>query len=241
MHPTKSLRTPAQCIALSLTLLLLAPSAVATKKPKTEKQPDPLDQYMTHLAATPPQPPPLTLASGSVFTNSGPLLDPYGDVRARALGDTISIQIVESTTIAQSGNVATDREFAHSSAITAIAGKSPSFLNPLLAANSSTKLTGAGATASQSSLNTVLTALVVAVLPNGLLVVEAKRHVMANQQHENVTLLGVVRPADIASNNSVFSYQLFDLQLEVVGKGVISDTVRQPNVVVRTLLKILSF
>ena len=64
---------------------------------------------------------------------------------------------------------------------------------------------------------------------------------MANQEHENVTLLGVVRPADIASNNSVFSYQLFDLQLDVAGKGVITDTVRQPNIVVRTLLKILSF
>ena len=64
------------------------------------------------------------------------------------------------------------------------------------------------------------------------LVVEARRQVMANQQHENVTLRGVVRPADIASNNSVFSYQLFDLQLEVKGKGVISDSVRQPNIVV---------
>ena len=87
----------------------------------------------------------------------------------------------------------------------------------------------------------MLTALVVAVLPSGLLVVEARRQVAANQQHENVTLLGVVRPADIASNNSVFSYQLFDLQLEVMGKGVISDTVRQPNIVVRALLKIISF
>ncbi len=231
--------TPFQFAALSLALLLLAPPARAAKKPKTEKQPDPLDQYLTHVAATPPTP--LTLASGSVFTLSGPLLDPYSDVKAHAVGDTIAIQVVESTTIAQSGNIATDREFAHTSGITAIAGKSPSFLNPLLAANSSTKLTGSGATASQSSLNTVLTALVVSVLPNGLLVVEAKRHVMANQEHENVTLLGVVRPADIASNNSVFSYQLFDLQLDVAGKGVITDTVRQPNIVVRTLLKILSF
>jgi flagellar L-ring protein precursor FlgH len=230
--------TPSQFAALALALLL-APSTEATKKTKVEKQPDPLDQYVTHIAATPP--PALTLTSGSVFTTSGPLLDPYGDIRAHAVGDTLSIQIVESTTIAQSGNIATDREFTHSSAITGIVGQSPSFLNPLLAANSGTKLTGSGTTASQSSLNTVLTALVVAVLPNGLLVVEAKRHVMANQQHENVTLLGVVRPADIASNNSVFSYQLFDLQLDVVGKGVISDTVRQPNVVVRTLLKLLSF
>jgi len=224
---------------LSLALLLLALPAEATKKPRPEKQTDPLDQYLTHLSAAPPAP--LTLTSGSVFTPGGPLLDPYADVKAHNVGDTIAIQVVESTTIAQSGNIATQRDFSHSSAVTAIAGQSPSFLNPLLAANSITKLTGAGATASQSSLNTVLTALVVAVLPNGLLVVEAKRHVLANQQHENVTLLGVVRPADIASNNSVYSYQLFDLQLDVVGKGVISDTVRQPNIVVRTLLKLLSF
>lgn len=240
MHSNPTPRTPFRLAALTLALLLLAlPAEAAKKQPKAEKQTDSLDQYLMHLAATPPAP--LTLTSGSVFTTSGPLADPYGDVKAHAVGDTVSIQIVESTTIAQSGNVATDREFTHSSAITAIAGKSPSFLNPLLAANSSTKLTGSGATASQSSLNTTLTALVVAVLPNGLLVVEARRQVAANQQHENVTLLGVVRPADIASNNSVFSYQLFDLQLEVMGKGVISDTVRQPNIVVRTLLKILSF
>ena len=113
--------------------------------------------------------------------------------------------------------------------------------NPLLAANSSTKLSGTGATNSQSSLKTVLTALVVAVLPNGLLVVEASRQVAANQQHENVILRGVVRPADIASNNSVYSYQLFDLQLDVKGKGVISDSVRQPNIVMRTLLKLIGF
>jgi flagellar L-ring protein precursor FlgH len=232
-------RTPSQFAALALALLLLAlPAEAAKKKPQAEKQTDSLDKYLMHLAATPP--PPLTLTSGSVFTTGGLLADPYADYKARAVGDTVSIQIVESTTIAQSGNVATERDFSHTSGITAIAGQSPSFLNPLLAANSSTKLTGTGATSSQSSLNTVLTGLVVAVLPNGLLVVEARRQVMANQQHENVTLLGVVRPADIASNNSVFSYQLFDLQLEVMGKGVISDSVHQPNVVARTLLKILS-
>jgi flagellar L-ring protein precursor FlgH len=122
-----------------------------------------------------------------------------------------------------------------------VGGQSPSFFNPLLAANSSTKLTGTGAAASQSSLNTILTAQVVAVLPSGSLVVEARRHVLANQQHENVVLRGVVRPADISSANSVYSYQLFDLQLEVRGKGVISDTVRQPNIVMRTLLKLISF
>ncbi len=161
--------------------------------------------------------------------------------RRTLVGDSISIQILESTTISQSGNVATERDFSHSSAITGVGGQSPSFLNPLLAANSTTKLTGTGAAASASSLNTVLTAQVVAVLPSGSLVVEARRQVSANQQHENVVLRGVVRPADITTNNTVFSYQLFNLQLDVKGKGVISDSVRQPNIVMRTLLKIIGF
>jgi flagellar L-ring protein precursor FlgH len=230
---------PSQIVILAFVLLLLSATAVAGKKLKTDQQPDSLAQYIKQVAAAPPAQ--LTTRSGSLFTISGLLADPCSDVKAHAVGDTLSVQILESTTIAQSGSVATERDFTHSSGITAVGGQSPSFLNPLLGANSATKLAGTGATSSQTSLNTVLTALVVAVLPSGLLVVEARRQVMANQQHENVVLRGVVRPADIASNNSVYSYQLFDLQLEVKGKGVISDSVRQPNIVVRTLLKLIGF
>jgi len=58
--------TPSRFAALSLALLLLALPAEATKKPRPEKQTDPLDQYLTHLSAAPPAP--LTLTSGSVFT-----------------------------------------------------------------------------------------------------------------------------------------------------------------------------
>jgi flagellar L-ring protein FlgH len=231
--------TQSQFAALALLLLLIPAPALASKKPKLQAQPDSLDQYIAHLAAIPPVKPDPTRSS--LFTDHSPLAVPFGDYKARFVGDTVAIQIVESTTISQSGNVATDREFSHSSGVTGVGGTTPSFLNPLLAANSSTKLTGTGAAASQSSLNTTLTALVVAVLPNGLLVVEARRQVMANQQHENVTLRGVVRPADISLNNTVNSYQLFDLQLDVKGKGVISDSVRQPNIVTRMLLKLIAF
>jgi len=234
----EAMKRPVQLALLALAVLALSMSSVAAKKLKAEKQQDSLDQYVKQVAATPPAP---TTTSGSLFTAAGLLADPCSDIRAHAIGDTIAVQIVESTTISQTGTVATERDFSHSSGVTAVGGQSPSFLNPLLAANSTTKLAGTGATNSQSSLNTVLTALVVAVLPNGLLVVEASRQVTANQQHENVVLRGIVRPADIAANNSVYSYQLFDLQLDVKGKGVISDSVRQPNIVMRTLLKLIAF
>ena len=232
-------RNPSQIAVLVCALLLLCTAMVAGKKLKVDKQLDPLDQYVKQVAAAPQAT--LNSSSGSLFTSGGLLADPCSDVKAHAVGDSIAIQIMESTIISQSGSVASERDFTHSSGITAVGGQSPGFLNPLLGANSSTKLAGTGATNSQSSLNTVISALVVAVLSNGSLVVEARRQVMANQQHENVTLRGVVRPADIASNNSVYSYQLSDLQLEVKGKGVISDSVRQPNIVMRTLLKLIGF
>jgi flagellar L-ring protein precursor FlgH len=219
-----------------LGLSLTSPS-LAKKKSAQDKLPNSLDEYLQQLA-TPASSKP-ALARGSLFTTSSLLADPYSDYKAHLIGDTISIQISESTTISQSGSVASQRDFSHSSGVTGVGGQSPSFLNPLLAANSSTKLTGTGTTASKSQLNTTLSAQVVAVLASGSLVVEARRHVLANHEHENVVLRGVVRPADISSANLVYSYQLSNLQLEVKGKGVISDSVRQPNIVMRTLLKFI--
>ena len=224
----------------SLALLLALPAAAGTgKKPVADKQRDSLDQYLKQLAAPAALASPST--SGSLFVAGGVLADPYADFKARRVGDTLAVQIVESTTISQSGSLDSERNFTHSSAITGVGGQTVSYLNPLLAANSATKLTGTGATASATSLNTVLSAQVVAVLPSGSLVVEADRRILANQQHEDVVLRGVVRPADISSANLIYSYQLSNLQLEVKGKGVISDTVRQPNIVVRTLMKLLGF
>jgi flagellar L-ring protein precursor FlgH len=221
------------CSALVATLL--APPLAAHNKKKPSKDKTTLQAYLKELPA--PQPTAATISSGSLYTPNGLLAEPFADLRAHQVGDTISIQITESTTIAQSGSVATDREFSHSSAVTGVGGITPSFLNPLLAANASTKLTGTGATASKSTMNTTLTAEVVAVLPNGSLVLEAHRHLLANHEHENLTLRGVVRPLDINAGNFVYSYQLFNLQLEVEGKGIISDAVRQPNIVIRTLMK----
>ena len=225
-------------LSVSLWITLLAamqPAPLLASKKKAAKEKDSLQAYLKELP--PPAVSAAAISSGSLYTPSGLLADPFADHKAHQVGDTISIQITESTTIAQSGSLASQRAFSHNSAVTGVGGTSPSFLNPLLAANSSSKLTGTGTTASKNSLNTTLTAEVVAVQPNGSLVLEARRHLLANHEHENVTLRGVVRPADISSGNLVYSYQLFNLQLEVKGKGVISDSVRQPNIVMRTLLK----
>ena len=62
-----------------------------------------------------------------------------------------------------------------------------------------------------------------------------------NNEKQTIILRGLVRPADIDPNNNVLSNAIGDLQLELRGKGVLSDGTRPPNIVWRTLLRLINF
>jgi flagellar L-ring protein precursor FlgH len=102
-------------------------------------------------------------------------------------------------------------------------------------------LKGQGSTASNTLFQTNLTGQVIAVLPNGNLVVEAERQIYMNNQHENVIVRGMIRPGDIGPNNTVLSSSLSNLEIEMKGKGIISDGVRRPNPITRAILWLLNF
>ena len=87
----------------------------------------------------------------------------------------------------------------------------------------------------------MLTGRVVAVLPGGTLVVEAERQITMNNQHETVILRGVVRPGDLDAANTVVSNNVGDLEIEVKGKGIVSDGTRPPNPIVRWILRVVGF
>ena len=178
---------------------------------------------------------------GSLWSPQNALGDLAVDYKARRLNDTITIQVAVQTTAAQSGSVNTSRDFNTSSAITGIAGNAPSATNPLLAANSSTALKGSGQTASNTTFQTSLTGQVIAVLPSGNLVVEAEREIFMNNQHEHVIVRGLVRPGDIGPSNTVPSTALGNLEIEMKGKGIISDGTRPPNPITRAILWLFGF
>ena len=178
---------------------------------------------------------------GSLWTAQSPLTDFSVDYKAHHINDTITIQVAVQTTATQSGTVDSERTFTTNSAITGVLGKAPASTNPLLSANSSSVLKGQGATASNTLFATSLTGQVIAVLPNGNLVVEAGRQIFMNNQHENVVVRGMVRPGDIGPNNTVPSTALSNLEIEMKGKGIISDGVRPPNFLTKAVLWLLNF
>jgi flagellar L-ring protein precursor FlgH len=209
---------------------------------KSKPNPDRLrTEYIAALEDRDMQAPPVTTV-GSLWSAGGSLGDLSIDYKARQLNDTIVILVAVQTTAAQAGNSAYQRTFQTSSGITGLPGSiNTNVLNPLFNANSSTALKGAGATSSKTTFQTSLTGKVIAVLPSGNLVVEAQRSIFMNNQHENVTVRGVVRPGDIGPNNTVTSMQLSNLEIEMKGKGIIADSTRPLNPITKVILWLVGF
>lgn len=218
-------------------LLLFAAGSAAAASGKHNA--NPLDDYLARARQKYAS---SAVTNGSLWSEQGRLADLGSDLRARRVADVVQIRIVEQLTASAAGNVKGERAFKTNSGITAMAGKiNTAGISDLFTANSDTALAGQAQTSSASILATVLTGTVVEVLPNGFLVVQAARTLNFNHERQEVLVRGIVRPTDLASDNSVLSTAIADLQVEVKGHGIINDNTRPPNFIVRALLRIVGF
>lgn len=241
LHRVIRLKPAAFIPAIGLLSILVLPlSASARKKKPAAPTDENLQQYIQSAKAGVEG---RQASMGSLWTPSGPYSTLARDDKAYRPGDMVTINIEEQLTAATTGNVKTARAFTASSSLGAFVGQIPanSGLQNLFSPTSNSALNGQAQTASSSLLNTSLEGLVVAVLPNGYLVVQAERKVNVDNQWQHVILRGVVRPSDISPANSIPSTAISNLQVEVQGKGVITDNTRQPNRIVRLILKVVGF
>jgi flagellar L-ring protein precursor FlgH len=65
---------------------------------------------------------------------------------------------------------------------------------------------------------------IVDVLPNGNFVVEGKRETAFSGEHQTIVLHGVVRSDDVASDDTVQSYNVADATIQIIGKGTVTDS-----------------
>jgi flagellar L-ring protein precursor FlgH len=230
---------------LAIALLIgIVTVSTASAKIKTTKKNDAADMrtsYITKVQQASAAPP-VVRTLGSLWSSNAPLTEVAADFKAARLNDTVIIQVVEQTSAQSNGNSAQNRSLGVSSAITGLAGHvSVGGVNPILNAASSQQLKGTGQIAANSQLQTSLTGQVVSILPNGNLVVEAQRVTSINSQRETMIVRGVVRPGDIGSNNQVLSTQLMNLEVELKGKGLVSDATRGPNPITKYLMWLIGF
>jgi len=199
-----------------------------------------LDSYLERVRAANSnvQPEP-----GSIWMDSGRLSRMSTDVRAMRPHDLISVVVEENLAASTDGTVKNSRGSDANSGISGLIGTlhAGNALQNLINQHSANDLNAQGTSATNSSLSTVFGGQVVAVLPNGILVIEAARQVEFSQQTQTIILRGLVRPEDISQQNQVLSTAISSLELEVRGKGIINDYTHRQNALVRLLEQILIF
>ncbi len=162
----------------------------------------------------------------------------FKDQRALYVGDiiTVNISVSDNANMTNTSSRARGGD-SDSLSIGALAGFEtdlggilPDAANPanLLEINSSSETTGTGSITRDEAVNITMAAIVTQVLPNGNLVISGSQEVRVNYELRQLQVDGVIRRADISSDNSVSSDQIAELRLSYGGKGTISE-VQQPR------------
>ena len=168
---------------------------------------------LPEAAPTPP------VSNGSIFQQAQyrPLFEDY---RARLVGDSITVQIVEKISATQKSTSSIDKTGKLSASITALPLVSPNSFNRASAAGtSSNSFAGAGTTANSNEFSGTITAVVTGVLPNGHLLVAGEKQIGVNANVDVLRFSGQIDPRMIQVGNVVASAQIANVRIEQRGRG----------------------
>jgi flagellar L-ring protein FlgH len=163
-------------------------------------------------------------------SQAGPHASMFADHKAERTGDILTI-VVNETAVAQSTQTKTaNRDSSINDAVTQFiyppavsglgthAGQLPS-----LQVAGKASYSGGGAINNSNSLTATAAVVVTDVLPNGNLVIEGRRVVTFSGETQYVVLRGLVRPLDIAPDNTIASANIADARLEFSSEGQLTD------------------
>ena len=192
------------------------------------------------FAATLPPPIPQPAQNDGAIYQPGYDMQLFQDIKAHRVGDLITIRLAEATNASKKAATDTKRQNDTTVDNPTILGTKPEFALPgglpltgtstaSLQTNLSSQndFTGAGDSSQSNTLTGDITVTVAQVLPNGYLMVRGEKRIQLNQGNEYVKISGIVRPADIASDNSVLSTQVADATIVYSGDGQLADANHQ--------------
>lgn len=161
--------------------------------------------------------------------DAGPAL--IADKKAIGIGDILTIVVAENTSNSKSTstktakNSATDTSlstFLYAPAASGLLTKGGAL--PALKFDNKNSFEGGGQIANSETITTRVAVRIVDVLPNRNLVIEGTRHTASSGEFQDIILRGTVRADDVQANNTVFSYNIADATIKIVGKGAVSDS-----------------
>ena len=171
-------------------------------------------------------PPPTPRTDGAIY-QAGQQIELFADLKARRVGDVLTIRLTETTSASKSATTKTAKTTAVNNTGPTVLGRTitasgvPIFTTTLAGADS---FDGEGSSTQANSLAGSLTVTVMEVQSNGNLVIQGDKTLKLNQGDEFVHVSGVVRRADISTDNTVTSDKVADAHISYSGKGVINSS-----------------
>ena len=163
--------------------------------------------------------------NGAIF-QAGQYRPLFEDHRARLVGDTITVQIVEKVSASQKSTSSVDKSGALAGGITALPGialNSFGVGRASVGGTSSNTFAGKGSTENSNDFAGTITATVIEVLPNGHLLIAGEKQIGVNHNVDVLRFSGQVDPRAIQAGNSVASAQIANVRIEQRGRGAQAD------------------
>ncbi len=167
-------------------------------------------------------------APGAIYAQ-GTDVSLWTNVTARNVGDTLTVTLAESTEAEK--NATTSAKKTSDAALTGptVLGRPITMSGtPILDASLGNQSTfaGNGAATQSNKLDGSITVTVAKRLSNGNLVVRGQKWIAINSGREFVRLQGVVRPSDIAPDNTVLSWRVADAYISYGGQGTVANATK---------------
>lgn len=154
----------------------------------------------------------------------------FSDNRGASLGDLVTVIVQENNSASKDTSTKTSKssgadmsisQFLYGPSASGLLTKNGKY--PGMGWSTKNEFDGSGAVGSKETIVARITVRVIDVLPNRNLVIEGSRQTLFSGESQDVVLRGVVRPADILANNTVYSYNLADVTINFKSKGAASD------------------
>jgi len=182
-----------------------------------------------NYAATMPEPIAVNSAQpGTIFRSDAPM-GLFMDMRARSVGDILTIQLTEQTNASKESSTSSSRGTDIDTGIPIFAGRpitsgGTNILNTEI--GSSNSFNGQADASQSNSLSGSITVTVAERLPNGNLLVRGEKWITLNHGEEFIRVQGIVRPVDIGPSNSIPSTKVADAKITYSGKGSLANANR---------------
>lgn len=160
------------------------------------------------------------LGAQSLWNPDRPAAPLFADTTARQVGDILTIEINEQQTVQNNDQTSFAKDTSLNAALTNF-DIFPRMFEPLPSAsgNSQRDFNGSARVDRNASFRTMISVVVIDVMPNGNMLVEGTRRLMVDGDRKVIRITGQVRPLDVTRTNMVTSDKVANAAFAIEGSG----------------------